>query len=493
MLVGAILTTAIFAGLGAADLTITIGEMATNGSFINPEISERRELLQSKYNDAVALDESLKEKVKELSELTNRTNLSYTTNQQIMANLSSHFSRISEIYVENLENGTFDAILDGSLPPSEIDPKLFNVSNYLAGTASLVASGSATYNAFTYFKQGRSYFDDIKLHKANVDALKGLNFKSKTITLPDGTTRLYSKAQLKQKIFKGKFGIGKLAARRPRLYARFKLMSARFSSPLLGAVSVASIVTQKLQSDSTLAEINAQIYGLDQFIRTINGLEVIEDENFLSGEINDKEEHGIRSIPDVEAYIQTMKEYRDWDYRQFLEVIRIFDIAYGNYKEELFNLLDDPAVRGVDQAFLGELVAELYKPGQRYPDANPRCRLDIPNAESYLISDMYCVQHTFRDFITQEGLELIAALVVKETEKLLDKDINAIRRTCTNPMFGVFEDKVLFCIMVDFNIPLFAIETTILDEFEEELCNGKDFFNRDGDHAKSLKFSEDSC
>ncbi|SMF70997.1 hypothetical protein [Pseudobacteriovorax antillogorgiicola] len=493
MALGALVTAVFFGGIAVADMTITIGEMASDGAFINPEIKDRRALLESKYNEAVALDEVLKGKVEELSTLTTKTDLSFKANQQIMANLSSQFSKISEVYVDNLENGTFDAILDGTIPPSEIDQRLFQVTDYLAGAGALSVSGPAAFKAFDYYRRGASYFDDIRLHKGNVKVLKGLNFSDKTIVLANGTTRVYTKAQLKQKIFKGKFGLGKIAAKRPRLYAKFKLMSARFASPVLGAISVVSIVTQKLQSDNTLEYLDSQIYGLDQYIRTINGIEDIEDESVLDEEVNGEEENGIRSIPEAEAHILTMEEYRDWDFEQFLQVVRLFDLAYGEYKEELSNLLDDPAVSGADQAFLGELINELYKPGQRYPDANPRCRLNIPNAEAYTLADMYCVQHKFRDFITQEGLELIAALIVKETETLLEKDANSVRNFCTKSRYKFFPDLDLFCFMVDSAVPLFAIEKVVKDEFEGELCNGRDFFNRDGGSATSLKFTAADC
>jgi len=368
-----VLAATLIGGLAVADFTIAVGEMATDGAFIYPAISDRRLVLRQKIEEAERLEGEFLEKIARGRSLASHVRQSLPRNQRILSNLASLFECIDDRTLTALESRS---------------PELFGTpASYLLGSFEGLVSPDQ--NASAYMEQVLGLRDRIGFVGKQLLEIRHLHFAQKALI----DTRSGAVLQ-------------------PFYMDRLKALGAALNSQHQAAVSIVSMSVSVAEATQRLDELNARIEGVQNVIDLLQGR--IEPDAAKLGEESLPNRVSVYSLPQVNALLERLEE-----------AVRLDLDAFRTLVVELLELASSIENVASDQpSLVARLVNALLEVG---PIGEPS-DIDVPF--------MVAAQVKLDSLLLQARLDLnaidaLAAQTSPAPPVITESDRQTVRSACT--------------------------------------------------------------
>ncbi|MEL7368888.1 MAG: hypothetical protein AAFN74_08260 [Myxococcota bacterium] len=419
-----VVITGLVGGLALVDVGLVIGEFATEGSAIRPNINNRRQVMEDLLAEAEQLDEEFESKLTAYINLRARVSSSYETNKLIFDRFSAQFQTIADEHEFIRQSGVFDDILSDSPPPFAVAPTAYSMIDYLMGANSLVFSTPFAVSAVRELAHGRNFLTNIRTANQNLRNVK--------IALERGFP-----IRDVNRVMNSRFSV-----KLPLSMARLRVFNAYFLTPGAAALSAFGIAFQVTSAIQREEEINANIKAIENYINIIKGdMEPINDSH-LDG-IDTENSDVPLSIAELDRLGLVMNELGNLDLEAFRSLVDFVDVYFRQAPGAEF-LIVLPSQVEQAEAFYSGLLLEFFSPGLTHPDSG--CRDQIADAAAYTVTDMLCIQPQISTFIQQEGIAFIVLMAASlDLNNLLDATVDAVSNVCaSNPPSGA-DATELYC------------------------------------------------
>ncbi|SMF71004.1 hypothetical protein [Pseudobacteriovorax antillogorgiicola] len=399
-----IIAATLFAGLSAADFTITIGEMATQGSFIDPHINDRRQVLSEKYEKALSLQDEFIDTLRSTQRQVQATSISIQSNRQILQNVEDVFSYIPETVVEDLESPEFTVHQE--------------VLDYIVGSPQVLLDSFPKEDLNKYFRKTRTFafhLNQIALEHLGFD---DLSLQGKQMIAPTG------------------------ALKRPINISNLKVLSASLKTRMNAAISVASIATQIHASVKRRQEIDATIKGLQNVIDLLEGRLEPNSQDYKI-EVDEDYDKVIINLPELHQLQITIQGIRNWDLEVYHEMA---DFFFQSHQEDGDKLLINSSQGNIKSNLFYSIFLQISKDGA------------ITSADQITWVKMKGQQSILVPLLIDANLDLILLSTTANDSTISAKDITRIVQACQS--LGDLGMDVVYDHLLD----TFGIQNEIADQ-----------------------------
>ncbi|SMF41141.1 hypothetical protein [Pseudobacteriovorax antillogorgiicola] len=380
MAIGIIAAT-LLAGLTAADFTITIGEMATQGSFIDPHIDDRIQVLNMKHLEATSLQTEFIDTLRKVQSQAQSASISINFNRQSLQNVEKLFSYIPELPDEHQ-----------GLPDFSTNNEALN---YILGSQNTLLRSFPKDELVKYFRKAKSFAQRLNQITLEYLGLDELSLQGKQVLTVAG------------------------ALKQPTNIKNLKVLKASLKTRMNAALSVASITSQVYDSVQRRKEIEARIKGLQNIIDLLHGRLLPKNESYKE-DVDESIQEAVISLPELRKYQDQLREIKDWDLRVYRNMAEYFFNSYQSDDDKLQIL----------QSSENELRRNSFHEIYLYVSESG----DLSSADQITWDRMRGQQVKLVPFLINANLDVITLSVTLPEDFISERNRNRIHEMCR--LFG---------------------------------------------------------